>query len=101
MASQKRFPIDEFQDHISQDFAADLTNEQLLDFYLSSPKELRHEHFVDTLRAAEIAGVTQRTIQLWIESEVIRAIRIGRKYQVSLVSLKQFLKRRAAKEPLD
>ncbi|MEW6207698.1 MAG: helix-turn-helix domain-containing protein [Acidobacteriota bacterium] len=72
----------------------DLTDEQLLDFYLSLPSKLRKDHFAETSQAAEMTGLSQRTIQLWIEGGLIRAMLVGGKYKVSLASLKAYLKRR-------
>lgn len=69
-----------------------LTDTELLDFYLSLPPSLRAEKFVTTSQAAQITGVSIRTIQLWIESGAVRAIVIGRKYRVVLDSLRVHLK---------
>lgn len=76
---------------VSPGKAADLTDTELLDFYLSLPPMLRAEKFVDTSRAAQITGVSIRTIQLWIESGAVRALVIGRKYRVVLDSLRAHL----------
>lgn len=73
----------------------DSTDEQLLDEYLALPKKARDRHFVDTASAAELADVSQRTIELWIGSRTIRAVLVGRKYQVSLPSLIAYLKDRS------
>lgn len=60
---------------------------ELLDLYLElGPKE-RERRFADTYRTAQLVGVTRRTIQLWIDAGSIRAIQIGRKYQVALDSV--------------
>lgn len=72
------------------------SDDELLDLYLALPKKQRHQRFTDTAHAAEITGLTQRTIQLWIELGVIRAVHIGKKYQIDLASLKEYLKSRAA-----
>ncbi len=83
-------------DHIRQqsvvDDASSTINEELLNLYLTLPKRKREEKFADTARAAEIAGLSQRTIQLWIEIGSIKAIRIGKKYMVSLDSLMRYLR---------
>lgn len=63
----------------------------LLSLYLSLSPSRREKLFADTSRSAEIAGVSQRTVQLWIESGLVRAIRIGRRYRVDLDSLREFL----------
>ena len=63
----------------------------LLNLYCSARGKQREQGFASTSRAAEIAGVSQRTIQLWIEFGALSAIRIGRNYRVSLDSLREFL----------
>jgi excisionase family DNA binding protein len=66
----------------------------LLNVYLTLPQKQREQRFADTASAARITGLTQRTIQLWIEFGAIRAIPIGRKYKIDLESLKAYLKSR-------
>ena len=66
----------------------------LLEMYLTLPHKQREQRFADTASAAKITGLTQRTIQLWIEFGAIRAIPIGRKYKIDLESLKAYLKSR-------
>lgn len=69
----------------------DHNNEELLEIYLSLPKERRDARFADTARAAELVGISQRTIQLWAEKDKIRAIYIGGKLKVDLNSVKAHL----------
>ncbi len=69
-----------------------MTNEELLELYLSLPKKQREERFTGTTQAAEITGLSVRTIQSWIESGAVRAINIGKKYRVDTVSLKGYLR---------
>lgn len=71
-----------------------LSGEDLLSLYLSLPLEKRKQKFANTSEAARMVGLSQRTIQLWIEVGFIEAIKIGRKYQVSLDSLRDYLKSR-------
>lgn len=59
--------------------------------YLSATGEERGENFADTARAAEITGLSRRTILMWIETGKLVAIRIGKKHQVSLKSLNEYL----------
>ena len=66
----------------------------LLEIYLTLPHKQREQRFADTASAAKITGLTQRTIQLWIEFGTIRAIPIGRKYKIDLESLIAYLKSR-------
>ena len=73
------------------------TDEELLRMYLKIPKKERSELFADTARAAELTDLSQRTIQFWIETGAIRAIPIGKKYQVYLESLGDYLKKEAKK----
>ena len=70
---------------------ANLTDAELLHLYLSLPTASREKEFINTAQAAEITGLSIRTIQLWIESGAVRAIAIGRKYQIVLESLKAHL----------
>jgi excisionase family DNA binding protein len=72
----------------------DSDSNDLLDMYLTLPHKQREQRFADTASAARITGLTQRTIQLWIEFGAIRAIPIGRKYKIDLESLKAYLKSR-------
>jgi excisionase family DNA binding protein len=72
-----------------------LAAEDLLSLYLSLPGEKRQQKFVNTSEAARMVGLSRRTIQMWIEGGLIAAIKIGRKYQVSLDSLTAYLKSRA------
>ena len=73
------------------------SDEELLRMYLKLPKKERSELFADTARAAELTDLSQRTIQFWIETGAIRAIPIGKKYQVYLESLGDYLKNEAKK----
>jgi excisionase family DNA binding protein len=77
-----------------QGVAETLSGEDLLSLYLSLPLEKRKQKFANTSEAARMVGLSQRTIQLWIEVGFIAAIKIGRKYQVSLESLRDYLKSR-------
>ena len=72
--------------------AQPLALNELLNLYLVSTYEHRENHFADTARAAEIAGLSRRTIQLWIEIGMLPALRIGKKYKVSLDSLRKYLR---------
>lgn len=73
---------------------SDGDNSNLLEMYLTLPHKQREQRFADTASAAKITGLTQRTIQLWIEFGAIRAIPIGRKYKIDLDSLKAYLRSR-------
>jgi len=82
--------------HITSSLTTEESDESgdLLDMYLTLPHKQREQRFADTASAARITGLTQRTIQLWIEFGAIRAIPIGRKYKIDLESLKDYLKSR-------
>lgn len=69
------------------------TDAELLSLYLSSPRDHREKTFITTAQAAEITGVSMRTVQLWIESGAVRAIVIGRKYRILVQSLRGHLER--------
>ena len=79
---------------LSKDPTVELSREQLLELYLSALEPQRRELFVETARAAAMVGVSQRTIQVWIEVGSVKAIRVGKKYQVYLKSLREFLRAR-------
>lgn len=72
--------------------AFELTEEDLLEQYLSFPRKVREERFISTARAAELAGLSVRTIQFWIEIGFVQAITIGRKYRVDVDSLRRHLR---------
>jgi excisionase family DNA binding protein len=76
---------------------ASLTDAELLSLYLSLPPASREKAFINTAQAAEITGLSMRTIQLWIESGAVRAIAIGRKYKVVLDSLRAHLESQMSK----
>lgn len=73
------------------------TDLDLLRLYLKLHKTERGEIFADTARAAELTDLSQRTIQFWIETGAIRAVSIGKKYQVYLRSLDDYLRQQARK----
>jgi excisionase family DNA binding protein len=70
---------------------ANLTGAELLNLYISLPPASREKIFINTAHAAEITGVSMRTIQLWIETGAVHAIVIGRKYRIVLESLRAHL----------
>ncbi len=78
--------------------SVDLESEDLLALWLALPKARREEKFADTARAAEITGLSRRTIQFWIEIGSIKATTIGRKYEVDIDSLTQYLKDRCERQ---
>lgn len=67
---------------------------ELLHLYMSLQREQRDALFAGTARAARITGVARRTVQFWVESGYIEAIVIGRKYKISLESLRLFMRSR-------
>jgi excisionase family DNA binding protein len=79
---------------MTEESDGDGDNNNLLEMYLTLPQKQREQRFADTASAAKITGLTQRTIQLWIEFGAIRAIPIGRKYKIDLDSLKAYLRSR-------
>jgi excisionase family DNA binding protein len=71
---------------------SNLTDVQLLNLYLSLSAASREKIFVNTAQAANITGVSRRTIQFWIECGAVRAIVIGGKYRIVLESLRGHLR---------
>jgi excisionase family DNA binding protein len=80
--------------NIGQEEVAGFTDHELLDQYLALSNENRAQKFPDTEYAAKIVGLSRRTIQFWVETGAVRAVCIGRKYRVSIDSLREYLKRR-------
>ncbi len=68
-----------------------VSNEDLLTLWLSLSDKERQDKFADTATAARKIGLSQRTVQAWIDTDRIRAVPVGKKYQVYLVSLKRYL----------
>ena len=75
-----------------------MIEEELLEYYLALDDKRRARKFADTARVAHFVGLSQRTIQLWIEVGLIKTVRIGRKYQVDLESVKAHLRACATAE---
>jgi excisionase family DNA binding protein len=71
------------------------TVDELLDYYLSLPRKQREEQFICTSTAAEMTGLGQRTIQLWIEVGKIRTLRFGNRHKILRESLIEYLKLKA------
>ena len=78
---------------------AELTDEELLELYLSLHSKQREQRFSDTRQAAELTGLSVRTIQFWIETGAIRATVIGKKYRVDLDSVRKYLKHQMNSHP--
>ena len=78
--------------NISPTAKIDSAAEELLELYLSLPRKQREERFIDTARAAEVAGLSLRTIQFWIETGSVQAVMVGRKYRVDLNSMREYLR---------
>lgn len=64
---------------------------EMAEIWLSMSREERREKFAGTARAAEIAGVSQRTVQFWIDSGYLVSLRIGKNYQIYLPLLVEHL----------
>lgn len=82
-----------FYFHSSSQTSLPQSDEELLKRYLSLSPEQREGEFADTSRVAEITGLSQRTVVNWIREGRIRALRIGKKYQVVLATLHEYLQK--------
>lgn len=71
-----------------------LTDSELLKLYLGASDQERTKLFADTGRAADLTGLSRRTIQFWVETGAIRAIAIGRRYEIYLPNLTWYLETR-------
>lgn len=69
--------------------------EELLHIYLDSNRYSRSERFADTAKVAKLVGMSQRSVQLWVEMGLIQAVRIGNKYKVDLNSVMHYLLERS------
>ena len=72
----------------------DFTDSELLKLYLGAADQERKKLFADTGRAADLTGLSRRTIQFWVETGAIRAIAIGRRYKIYLPNLTSYLETR-------
>ncbi len=66
-------------------------HQDMLGRYMGLSRLERRKFFASTIMAADIVGLSQRTIQLWVEIGAISAVRIGRNYRVYLPSLEEHL----------
>jgi len=69
---------------------------ELLQIYLTSSRRERAERFIDSSTAAELTGLSRRTIQWWVEGGLVDAVLIGRRYQIDRRSLLAYLAARAS-----
>lgn len=65
-----------------------------LEVFLATPSGERGGHFLTTREAAEWCGLSQRTIQAWIESDKIPFLRVGTKYLIPREPLARYLEKR-------
>lgn len=57
-----------------------------------------NDELIDTVKAAEILGVTVRMVQYWIEWKKLTARRIGRYWVLKLEDVEKFRDKREEKE---
>ena len=69
---------------------------ELLETYLKMSPSERDDRFVRTGVAAQLVGVSRRTIQAWVQYGHIEAIKIGHHYRVDLLSLQEYLRNTVA-----
>jgi len=68
-----------------------LSNDTLITEYLSLPKRERDERFITTSAAADLTGLSIRTIQFWAECGYVRSFTVGKKYRIDRLSLVHYL----------
>jgi excisionase family DNA binding protein len=88
---QKRFH--KVRHNMGRADVAGFTDHELLEQYLALSNENRDQKFPNTEYAAKMVGLSRRTIQFWVETGAVQAVFIGRKYRVSIDSLREYLKR--------
>jgi hypothetical protein len=70
--------------------------ENLVDLYFRLSDRQRQERFLDTHEVAAKFSLSQRTVQHWINLNLIAAVLVGKKkYKVDLHSVEAFLRERA------
>jgi hypothetical protein len=95
MLGQKRIGSNEQEKSESQAESDWQSDEELLQHYLDLPAAERDLQFADVLRAAQLTGLSPRTIQRWAKHRCIRAILIAERYRIEIESLYNYIKRRA------
>jgi Helix-turn-helix domain len=95
MLGQKRMRANEQEKSESQAKSDWRSDEELLQHYLDLPTVERDLQFADVLRAAQLTGLSPRTIQRWAKHRCIRAILIAERYRIEIESLYNYIKRRA------
>jgi hypothetical protein len=65
----------------------------LLDLWFSMSPDERNQEFADTARAAEMAGVSRRTLLDWINAGHLLSLQIGKRHHVFLRSLKAHVRK--------
>lgn len=83
--SRKSFPATRIEDQLS-------LSDQLVELYFSLSIRERSQQFVNTANSAEILGVSQRTVQYWIEIGELPAVRVGKRYWVHAESARQIIR---------
>lgn len=70
--------------------------ENSVDLYFRLSDRQRQDRFLDTCCVAEKFSLSQRTVQHWINLNLIAAVLVGKKkYKVDLHSVEAFLRERA------
>jgi excisionase family DNA binding protein len=75
----------------NQPLLSQAASDPLLDLYLTLPPDVRNARFAGTSCAAQLLGLSQQAIHSWINKGHVAAIRVGKKYQVDLASLRAYL----------
>jgi excisionase family DNA binding protein len=71
------------------------SDEELLQCYLDLSTKERDARFAEVSRAAQLTGISPRTIQRWAKQHRIQAIFIAERYRIEINSLYNYIKQRA------
>jgi excisionase family DNA binding protein len=71
---------------------------ELLELFIALPPQERERVFYTTAMASRLTGLSRRTIELWIETGAVRAVHVGKKYQIEVRSLEEHLARRSDRD---
>jgi len=70
------------------------TEQLLLQRYLALSSLERKREFAGTAETANLLGLSRRTVQLWVETGIVKSVSIGRKHFICLDSLRKVLEKK-------
>ncbi len=74
-------------------FKPDAVPADLVTVYCALSHQQREERFFSTADIADKYDIARRTVQDWIGSGLIAAVKVGKKYRVEVLSVEAYLQR--------